>query len=220
MVRGLLIRQGFIVLDLTLALVLVGTVGMVVAKLFEPPRETLTASYDSEDTKNSNQFVPEVIARSGYDRIVTNRLFGDAGAWDPAAEPAPAPAPEPVEQPIEETPLKLVLLGTTAMSPKDPFGSAVIENQEAGGYVKNFGMGEQIVAVHRRGVMRHAQDRTTDTQYSASISRPIRKNVLYYCGKERTWQSRSAWWACTASATSTRTVTWRMNYPTLWRCAT
>lgn len=144
MVRSLAIRQIFVLLDLALTILIVFTVGMVVMQVLEPPPLVTAFMENSENSPGRNvELAARIGDRSQYDRILAGALFGEAGRWEPGAEPPPPPPPPPSTD-LEDTQLNLRLLGTVALSPKDPFASAIIENADLrtkGGY----GLGQEVV---------------------------------------------------------------------------
>ncbi len=144
MVRGLVIRQFFILFDLALVILIVFTAGMVVYKLFEIPEGETVASVPGAGSEASGEGGSVLGERSGYDRILESGLFGDAGRWDPDAEPVAPPVIDPTEG-IDDTELNLKLHGTIALSPTDPFSAAFIENMDQRGSKRSFGLGEEVV---------------------------------------------------------------------------
>ena len=145
MVRGLIIRRVFVLLDFALAVLIVGTAGMIAVSLVDIPVEE-DASSVAELPQNSRGggLVIDVGDRAAYDVILANGLFGEAGRWDPGAEPVepekPLPGPD-----IEETELHLKLVGTIALSDRDPFGCAFIENLDERGSLATFRLDDEVV---------------------------------------------------------------------------
>ncbi len=131
MLKGLLIRQGFRVLDLAL-------VGLMAYVAFVAVRQALWTSdkgesqvdaYDVSDVNEALSLNRQVGLRTEYDAIVTNRLFGEAAnrMAPKVADVKEPPSEEPVDAPPE-----LRLWGTAATAfPTDSLGSAVIENAAA-----------------------------------------------------------------------------------------
>jgi len=143
MVHGLIVRQVFIVLDLALVIGLIAAGAMIVSSLLTDP--TSAATLDLSDESSSldlHASLRTLDGRTAYDSIKTNRLFGDAGAYDPTATPPPPPPPPPVEEPEVETSLNLRLVGTTALR---PFESAIIEDVDTRGAIHTFRPGELVV---------------------------------------------------------------------------
>jgi len=74
---------------------------------------------------------------SEYDGIVASGIFGSAGR---TASSVDAP---PVPDDVAETQLRLKLLGTAATSPKDPYASAIIANEESN-TIRTYGVGQEV----------------------------------------------------------------------------
>jgi len=143
MVRGLVIRQGFMVLDLALGLLVIVTAGIVVQRTLEAPRtvEAVQGMTGTEEAR-SVQFALEVGPREAYNSIVSSGLFGDAGRMSRGAEPLVIE-----EEPagiVEDTSLNLRLLGTIALSPNDPFAAAFIEDRDQR-FAQGYGLGDEVV---------------------------------------------------------------------------
>jgi len=123
MLRGLIVRQFFFVVDLVL-MCLIGLVAVLAIKNFmnssvsvNPPKAV--------DVQNSGTFdVAKLSPADSYKAIIENKLFGDAGQQ---SNDTAAPEPEAtIERPPPTLPLKL--LGTTTTGPKDPLATAIIQN--------------------------------------------------------------------------------------------
>lgn len=143
MVRGLLIRQLFILVDAGLALGAVATLGYAAYRAFDEPLEpTLDAALLEATGAEGRLTLPEVRPRTDYEFIFATRLFGNAGSWDRSAAPPPPPPP-PVEAPVEETKLNLRLVGTSALMDNDPLASAIIEDSDQRSILA-YGVGDPI----------------------------------------------------------------------------
>lgn len=143
MVRGLIVRQIFIVLDLALVIGLIAAGAMIVGSLLTGPTSAATLDLSDEGSALELQAGLRTLdERNAYKSIQNNRLFGDAGAFDPTEEPPPPPPPPPVEEPEEETSLNLRLVGTTALR---PFESAIIEDVDTRGAIHTFRPGDLVV---------------------------------------------------------------------------
>lgn len=126
MLRGLLIRQAFTVVDLALAITVLGLVMLVaMPKLFSSAAPPVSAM--NEDLTVDPIEVRQVASLDNYLSISNNGLFGEA-AKKSANTPPPAPPPEPESEEIEETTLPLTLFATVSRDPRDPKGTAVIMN--------------------------------------------------------------------------------------------
>jgi type II secretory pathway component PulC len=143
MIRSLIIRQVFRLLDMALVIgVLI--VGFLVVKLFLTPLPSLDLNIAetaaAEETASATGSLGE---RAVYDGLVKSGMFGTAGRWDAQAPPEPEPEPE-VSAEIEESALGLTLRGTVALEPGDRFSSAFIENTEKKDGVRTFLLGQEI----------------------------------------------------------------------------
>lgn len=178
MLQGLVIRQGFLIVDWVLAaLVLVGIVFLAMSFVEKPADAGIPAPPSFDGAVQSP--LPEVQPRAIYDRFVTSGFMGAAGQTVAAAAPA-APSAE-----VTETQLKLKLKGTAATSPKDLFASAVILNEEDNS-INTYAIGQQVVDgvkieeiyprkvilfnsnSNRREVLRSDEESTGDTTAVAS----------------------------------------------------
>ncbi len=138
MLRGLLIRQAFLVSDWVLILLTVVGVCFGVAHSIGMP---LTGRISPTETADAAASEPggaltDVKPRGDYEVIITSGLFGSAGKM---VQEAPPPAPQETE-----TQLRLKLCGTSATSPRDLFASAIILNEEKN-QVGAFCVGQAVV---------------------------------------------------------------------------
>ena len=131
MVRGLIIRQVFVLLDLALVILILVTGALVSLAVLRPPESILDNERSDASADSAARFyLANVPQRSEYDGLLSGGLFGAAGRFDPNAAPPPPPPP-PVEDDLKETELNLKLHGTIALSPRNPFASAFIEDMDA-----------------------------------------------------------------------------------------
>jgi general secretion pathway protein C len=157
MVRGLIIRQLFLVLNLALSGLILYTAVSVVLQMTSPPQASgalpTTAEGGADESDSALKTLRE---RTAYNSI---KLFGDAGLFKVDTGP-PVVVDEPVPDPgEEETQLNLKLWAVTSLSPKSPFASASIEDlgQKTGSQL--FHIGNPVVAnvtleeVHPRWVV-------------------------------------------------------------------
>ena len=151
MLRGLLLRKAFLLMDLALVLLLLVTAYLAFDAIFQdavaigtpPPPDTLPELE-----------VAKVGALSEYEVIKENGLFGSA-----AAERRPDEVVEaPTEPTVEVTRLPLKLLGTASTSPTDVLGSAGIKNTQTN-VEDTYYIGEPVLSdvileeVHKREVV-------------------------------------------------------------------
>ncbi|MFA7692072.1 MAG: type II secretion system protein N [Candidatus Hydrogenedentales bacterium] len=144
MIRSLVIRQIFRMLDMALVVMGLG-VGILVAHLFMTPLEAveLLALEDSSGTDEVS-LLKTVQDKSVYEGLAKSGLFGSAGQWDADAAPV-VEEEEPIDEDITESTLDLKLRGTIALSPKDPFASAFIENLENRDGVRSYPLNKEVV---------------------------------------------------------------------------
>ncbi len=129
MVKGLLIRQVFMAVDLSLALLVAFAIYMVSAKILDT--SAIANPQTGETAVASTPFeVKRVQERGVYDSIVTSGMFGPAGQVGKPAGEVAGPAKEVTAPPT------LKLYGTAASTPEDPLATAVIENAAAKTLVK------------------------------------------------------------------------------------
>jgi len=145
MVRGLIIRQTFLLIDLVLFGSILLTAGLVVAQLFATPSVATNAPPGITPATDGESLIMALRDRKDYDTITASGLFGDAGRFSVASEPPPPPPPpEPADE-VVETELNLKLWGTTSLSPTSIYASASIEDvsQRTGG--KLYFVGDDVV---------------------------------------------------------------------------
>lgn len=170
MIRSLVIRQSFLAVDAALVVLSLAIGVLVVVKFLEapvvPPAPPAVAGATYADA-----VLRPVPPRGEFERILTARLFGDAGAFVRGAVPE---APEPVTTTpiITETELNLRLIGTTATS---TLASAIIEDGSQPGNTHAFLVGEAIVdnvtleEVHPRHVIIHNKQNGKDEHEKLSM---------------------------------------------------
>lgn len=144
MIKGLAIRQAFLLLDwLLVVLLLVGGayVGMRLLGIGDSSTIDSAAAGGDLVGEASAMSLAQVGPRSAYDQIVKASLFGPAGSQEPQAEAAPPPPPQ---EEIVETQLRLKLVGTSATTPKDLFATAVILNEEKN-VLGTYAVGQAVV---------------------------------------------------------------------------
>lgn len=144
MIRSLIIRQIFRLLDVALVIAVVGA-GALVVKLFLTELPPLEVAEPGEVPEaDAASIVRGVGERSVYDGLSKSGLFGSAGQWDSKAAEDVAPEPE-VSEDIAESTLNLKLRGTIALKPGDPFSSAFIENLDTRDGVRSFLLNQEVV---------------------------------------------------------------------------
>lgn len=130
MIKGLAIRQAFLLLDwLLVVFLLVGGAyaGMRLLGIGAPSAAVGGVAGGDPGGEGSVTPLAQVGPRPSYQPIITASLFGPAGTQEQKAADAPPPPPQ---EEIVETQLRLKLVGTSATTPKDLFATAVILNEE------------------------------------------------------------------------------------------
>ena len=123
MLKGLLVRQAFVILDVSLALLVAGLAFLVILRVYDD--DSAIAELQNVDAGAASLDVAQPESRDVYARIVDSGLFGPA-ARGHREEPEPEPDPEPVD--IIDHGLPLRLLGTAAPTENNPLATAAIEN--------------------------------------------------------------------------------------------
>jgi len=147
MVRGLVIRQLFLVVNLALVGLILFAAGAVVLQMINPPKAVNAELVDPGQVSDDGAGIAaELRERTAYNSIVENGLFGDAGRDKDAPIPEPVESALPIDDGLEEeTELSLKLWAVTSLSPRSPFASASIEDtsQRTGGQL--FHIGNSVV---------------------------------------------------------------------------
>ena len=160
MVRGLIIRQLFLVLNLALSGLILYTAASVVLQMTSPPQASGALSPTVEGgATDSDAALKSLRERTAYNSILDNKLFGEAGQFRVDLAPVEPVIEEVSNTTEEETQLNLKLWAVTSLSPKSPFASASIEDlsQKTGSQL--FHIGNPVVAnvtleeVHPRWVV-------------------------------------------------------------------
>jgi type II secretory pathway component PulC len=144
MVRSLLIRQLFLWVNLLLIFAMAVPLYYTVRGLFDPVPTVDTSLPSDALAGDGSSAITLVKERPVYDAIVTARLFGNAGAYDPNAAPPPPPPPPP--QPTEvDTSLNLRLVGTSVAEDNPLFSTAIIENMDQRGNIRTYAVNQEVV---------------------------------------------------------------------------
>ncbi len=161
MVRGLIIRQTFLVLDGILFGLILLTAALVVMHLFQSSQPVSAAANEGVDElrNDGEPLIVALRARKDYNSITDSGLFGAAGRFDPGTLKAPPLVTKPPEGPTKETELRLRLWGVTSLSPTSIYATASIEdeNKKDGGKLYFIGASVvenvTLVEVHPRWVI-------------------------------------------------------------------
>lgn len=147
MVRGLVIRKTFIMVDLALAAfvaVVVGLVAMEMVRVIPGPDAVLAGGGSvAEPTAPP---LPQVGDRAVYASLKQSGLFGEAGKWDPKAmAPPDMPPVPPTDTEVVETTLNLRLVGTIASGAVSKFSTAFIENLDTNDRGRAYWVSDQVM---------------------------------------------------------------------------
>jgi type II secretory pathway component PulC len=143
MLRSVIIRQLFVLLDLGLVALFITAAILLAATMAKPaPRAALDIPVSAVPHAPEDSLNLDIDAREAYAAITSNGLFGPAGRAE--VEAAPPPPPPPPEENLEETSLNLRLLGTVALSPGNPLSSAAIENLDQPGNSRSYALEEEV----------------------------------------------------------------------------
>ncbi len=167
MLKGLAIRQGFLIADLVLACLIAIISVMAVMRMFDS--DIILAGPTGEFVEPKPLDLAKLAPREEYALLADHGLFGDAAKQKKADEVVVEEPVEPVAQPIEETTLPLQLLGTFFMSPDDALASAIIQDgtKQAPLNLSTYYIGQPVMpdvvlaAVHKKAVILHNQTKQT-----------------------------------------------------------
>ncbi len=146
MVRGLIIRKTFILIDLAvvaLVAVVVGLVAMELTRVIPGPDAVSPEGVNAAG--NAIPPLPEVADRPAYACLKQSGLFGEAGKWDPGAIAPPTTAETPADPPVVDTTLNLRLMGTIALGATSKFSTAFIENKDTNDRGRGYLIGDQVM---------------------------------------------------------------------------
>ena len=187
MLRGLLIRQAFVLADWVLVLLIVAGACAAGLRAFgkglgESGGLFAKKTQAAQGGDAALGALAKLKPRPEYDRIIASNLFGASGKTSRDAQAAPSPKQEETE-----TELRLKLCGTAATTPRDAYASAVILNEDDNS-VRTYGLGQSIVekvtleevyprkvillnkAANRREVLRSEDNKEADAKAAAGSS--------------------------------------------------
>jgi type II secretory pathway component PulC len=147
MIRGLLMRQIFMISEGILWVAILAIGGMALMDMYKPSVSRTQPASTGDDTITEISLNNPVGDRSNYDGILNKGLFGAAGKYEHNAKPnkpKPPPPPPPPKN-VEDSKLPLELKGTVALGEENPFSSAVIDVKEKGIGVRAFFIGEAVI---------------------------------------------------------------------------
>ena len=145
MVRSLVIRQAFVLLEVSLAALAVFAILVVVGILGNKSQVNPVGNSDIEESNAATLRIATAKPFESYNAIVTGGLFGEAGRWDPDAAPPPPPPPPEVTE-LEDTKLNLKLTGAFGSRlMHDPFAAAFIADLDKKTPSRGFAIGDEVV---------------------------------------------------------------------------
>jgi len=139
MLPSLVIRQVFLLCDWLFVIAFVVAASFAVMNYLNPPQDKApeAGGVSAVEPSESVGMLADVKPISAYDGIVASGMFGDAGSGASQVDKPPVP------DDVAETQLNLKLLGTAATSPKDPFASAIIADEESK-TIRTYGVGQAV----------------------------------------------------------------------------
>ena len=149
MLKGLALRQTFIVVNILLILALGAVLAATVSEFLATPPEVGSVSSPLIKGAPGEDALDGMRSRDRYDLITKSRLFGNAAGYDSPLKPVPdtpPPATPPPSEVTEETKLPLKLFGTQVSRDRDPFAVAIIELRQGGTKTRAFYVGEEIMS--------------------------------------------------------------------------
>lgn len=122
--RSLIYRQLFLLLDVALSVLVVGAAVLLVTVILKRDSSSMIAKADFITNDEVGTITRTVPVRTHYSRIVESGIFGSAASTS-RDEVLPEPEPEIAEEADTELPLRL--FGTVVSGPNDRLATAVIE---------------------------------------------------------------------------------------------
>jgi len=149
MVQSLEIKRLFSLIHIILIFSIFIAVGMFFYLIYtyDPAQKIAKkASISTEEEKTVQNVLMNIDAQSLFDKILKSGLFGNAGRWSEDAAPKKEEKQEqpPPQDTLEDTQLNLKLIGTIALSPKDKFSAAFIENSDKK-ITAAFAVGQEVI---------------------------------------------------------------------------
>jgi len=149
MVHSLEIKRLFSLIHIILIFLLLIALGVFFYMIYtyDPAQKIAKKVGISDEEKETIQNVLiNMDTQSLFDKILKSGLFGNAGKWSEDAAPKKEEKEEqpPPQDTLEDTQLNLKLIGTIALSPKDRFASAFIENSDKR-ITAAFAIGQEVV---------------------------------------------------------------------------
>ncbi len=149
MVQSLEIKRLFSLIHTTLflSILIALLVFFYVIYTYNPAQKVVKEVSDMNEAGETVQnTLMNVDSQNLFDRILKSGLFGSAGKWteDEVPKKEETAKEPPPQDTLEDTQLNLKLIGTIALSPKDRFSSAFIENSDKR-ITAAFAVGQEVV---------------------------------------------------------------------------
>lgn len=148
MIRGLLIRQLFILSEGFLWAVILVIGGLALRDIYTSPVATAAGGHGVGQSEASPiRLAKSVDDRANYDSILKSKIFFPAAAYVHGKKPSKKPEPPkpPVNPETTETKLPLVLKGAVALGATSPFSSAIIDVKQPVLGQKVFFIGDEVI---------------------------------------------------------------------------
>jgi type II secretory pathway component PulC len=146
MLRGLLMRQGFMIAEGLICLVVVVIVLFAFRDLWSTPEANELSSLSSNTVGVAGKIQDVIGDRPSYQSIVSSKIFGAAASYIHNPPPVKKPVvPKKVDPVITDSKLPLVLKGTLFAGEGSVFSSASIEVKEKGAGLKSFFIGDEVI---------------------------------------------------------------------------
>ncbi len=145
MLVRLAVRQSFLALSAAMGVLFLLIVVQIARQAFRAEVMPVAATARGASGASDVLKLAKVGARADYDAIVSQKLFGKAGSFEPGKKPEAAPPP-PTET-TEETTLPLKLFGTSLSEGPSPRAAAIIDVREGEKMgTKTFYLGDEVTS--------------------------------------------------------------------------
>ena len=149
MLRGLVIRQGFVFAEGVLGLVIIAIALLAIRDLYFPAITVQIDDAINESTSSAVTLRDPVGPRQSYQSIIASKIFGNAAGYvhnkPPVKRDQTKVVTPPKVEPVEETKLPIKLIGTLAAGKNSPFSSATIEITGRDAGKRAFFVGDKII---------------------------------------------------------------------------
>lgn len=149
MLRGLVIRQGFVFAEGVLGLVIIAIALLAIRDLYFPAITVQIDDAINESTSSAVTLRDPVGPRQSYQSIIASKIFGNAAGYvhnkPPVKRDQTKVVTPPKVEPVEETKLPIKLIGTLAAGKNSRFSSATIEITGKDAGKRAFFVGDDII---------------------------------------------------------------------------